>query len=75
MTAAKKKVSLSLDAELVSELEAGDETLSKQVNDAVRETLERRRRQRLLRELLDDLEGRHGPVPDALVDRYVELLS
>jgi hypothetical protein len=44
MTAGKRKVSVSIDAELVDELERGDDGLSKQGNDAVRETLERRRR-------------------------------
>lgn len=75
MTAAKRKVSVSLDADLVTELESADEALSKQVNDAIREALERRRRQRLLRELLADLDRRHGPVPEALVAKYVALLE
>lgn len=74
MTAAKKKISVSLDAELVRELEQGDEALSKQVNDAVSAALTARRRQRLLTELLADLEARDGPLPAELLDRYETLL-
>jgi uncharacterized protein (DUF4415 family) len=36
MTAAKRKVSVSLDEDLVAELEAGGEALSAQVNDSIR---------------------------------------
>ena len=75
MTAAKRKVSLSLDAELVQELEGADETLSKQVNDAVRSALERRRRRRLLGELLAELDTEHGPVPQGLVEKYASILQ
>jgi hypothetical protein len=39
---------VSFDADLVRELELGDEALSKQVNDAVRTALAARRRGRLL---------------------------
>lgn len=74
-TATKRKVSVSLDADLVAELEAADEALSAQVNDAVRLELDRRRRQRLLGELLDDLEAQHGPADEKLVAKYIELLS
>lgn len=75
MTKPKRKVSVSLDAELVDELEAADEALSQQVNEAVRETLVRRRRQRLLSQLLDDLDTMHGPVPPDLIAKYAELLG
>lgn len=75
MTAAKRKISVSLDADIVAELETADEALSKQVNDAIRETLERRRRQRLLRELLAELDARHGPVAAELIAKYEALLG
>lgn len=75
MTAAKRKVSVSLDEDLVRELELGGDALSKQVNDAIRETLERRRRQRRLRELLAALDGRHGPVDERIVAKYAALLE
>jgi antitoxin CcdA len=74
MTAAKRKISVSLDADLVAELEVADEALSKQVNDAVRETLAFRRRQRLLAELLSELDAEHGPVSDALIMKYEAML-
>jgi antitoxin CcdA len=74
MTAAKRKISVSLDADLVAELEEGGEALSKQVNAAVRETLARRRRQRLLAELLSELDAEHGPVSRQLIAKYEALL-
>ena len=48
MSGAKRTVSVSLDADLVAELEEADKALWKQINDAVRETLAIRRRQGLL---------------------------
>jgi antitoxin CcdA len=74
MTAAKRKISVSLDDDLVEELAMHDEALSKQVNDAIREALERRRRQRLLGELLVELDAKHGPVPAALIRKYESIL-
>jgi antitoxin CcdA len=75
MTTTKRKISVSLDEDLVAELEASRETLSAQVNAAVRGEMERRRRERLLGELLDRLDAEHGPVDEALVERYAELLA
>ena len=75
MTTTKRKVSVSLDADLVAELELADEALSTQVNDAIRAQLERRRRSRLLGEFLDDLEALDGPVDEALVSKYMDILS
>ena len=74
MPLTKRKVSISLDEDLVAELEAGTETLSAQVNAAVRADLEIRRRRHLLGELLDRLDEEHGPVDEALVEKYVEIL-
>lgn len=71
----KRKVSVSLDDDLVEELEAGDEALSAQVNAALRNELDRRRQHRLLGELLDGMDKAHGPVKERLVERYVELLG
>lgn len=70
MTVLKRKLSVSLDAELVRELQAADEALSRQVNEAGRETLVRRRRQRMLTQLLDELSEQHAPVASGL-DRQV----
>ena len=75
MTTTKRKVSVSLDEDLVAELEAGDDALSAQVNDAVRSELERRRRQRLLTELLTELDDAHGPADEKLVRKYSDLLE
>jgi ribosomal protein L18E len=75
MHSAKRKVSVSLDEDLVLELEREEQGLSAQVNKAVREDLERRRRQRLLVELLDQLDAEHGPVDEPLVEKYLELLE
>jgi antitoxin CcdA len=70
----KRKVSLSLDADLVDELEQStDEGLSGQVNKAVRAEVERRRRQRALRALLDRLDLEEGPLAqddEAEISRY-----
>ena len=75
MTSTKRKVSVSLDADLVAELERADEALSTQVNDAIRTQLEQRRRQRELGELLDELEAIDGKLEQALVDKYLEILG
>lgn len=37
--------------------------------------LERRRRNRLLTELLAELDAKYGPVADSLVEKYVGLLT
>ena len=74
MMTAKRKVSISLDEDLVEELEREDQGLSAQVNSAVRTELERRRRTRLLVELLDQLDAEHGPVDESLVEKYAGLL-
>jgi antitoxin CcdA len=75
MTTTTRKVSVSLDEDLVAELEAGGEALSSQVNDAVRLELSRRRRYRLLGEMLDELEATHGAVNEKLVQKYMDLLG
>lgn len=61
----KRKVSLSLDEDLVAEFEGADEALSTQVNATLRAEVERRRRQRALRALLDRLSEEHGPLDSA----------
>lgn len=71
----KRKVSVSLDEDLVAELEAGGEALSTQVNDALRAELARRRRHRLLDQMLVELEASRGPVDERLVAKYVDLLG
>jgi hypothetical protein len=79
MTAVKRKISVSLDDDLVSELEASDEGLSAQVNTALRNEMNARRRQRGLRALLDELDAQDGPLnsaeDEADVQRYIRLLG
>src|SRR4051812_36356701 len=75
MTLAKRKISVSLDEDLVEELEREDQGLSTQVNVAVRAELERRRRHRLLVEFLDQLDAERGPVDESLVEKYIGLLG
>ena len=59
----------------MEELEREEEGLSAQVNMAIRAELERRRRNRLLTELLAELDAKYGPVDDSLVEKYVGLLT
>lgn len=75
MTSTKRKISVSLDEDLVAELEAGDEALSAQVNEAIRSELTQRRRSRLLRQMLDELDQVAGPPDEALVSKYMDLLT
>ena len=75
MTQTKRKLSVSLDADLVSELEAGGEALSSQVNEAVRSELGRRRRLRLLGEMLAEFDSQDRKVDEARVQEFMELLS
>jgi antitoxin CcdA len=75
MPLSKRKVSVSLDEDLVEELERQEEGLSAQVNVAVRAELERRRRNRLLSEMLDQLDVEHGPVDESLIEKYTGLLA
>ncbi len=57
MANAKRKISISIDEDLVAELERGDQGLSARVNAVLRADLELRRRQRLLVGLLDRLDA------------------
>jgi hypothetical protein len=75
MTATKRKISVSLDENLIAELEAGGEALSGQINRAVRTEIERRRRSRLLSEFLDELDAERGAVDEELISKYTRLLS
>jgi hypothetical protein len=75
MTAPKRKISVSLDQDIVEELEADDESLSTQINDALRDEVARRRRHRLLAEWLDAMEAKYGPPDEELVRKYMDLLA
>jgi antitoxin CcdA len=78
--AAKRKVSVTLDADLVAALEAGsDTTLSAEVNSALRAEFARRQRQQALTDLLDHLADERGkldsPEDEAEIARYMRLLG
>ena len=81
MTApAKRKVSITLDADLVAALEAdGSTTLSAEVNSALRAEFTRRKRRQALADLLDHLADERGeldtPEDQAEIARYMRLLG
>ncbi len=74
----KRKVSLSLDADLVAEFER-DGPLSASVNRVLQAEQERRRHLASLDELLVELAGKYGPLdtPEDVeaIQRYIDLLS
>ena len=77
---AKRKVSVTLDADLVAAMEAeGGTTLSAEVNSALRAEFSRRKRQRALADLLDHLADERGrldtPEDEAEIARYMRLLG
>src|SRR5262245_10329972 len=76
---AKRKVSLTLDADLVAEVEAGGENLSAQVNTVLRDELARRRGWRALGALVDRVDEEEGPLDtpedEAEIARYMRLLG
>ncbi len=76
---AKRKVSLTLDEELVAEIEADGGGLSAGVNAALRSALVERRRQRALAGLIDRLDAERGPLDtpqdEAEIARLVRLLG
>jgi hypothetical protein len=76
----KRKVSITLDADLVAALEAdGSTTLSAEVNSALRAEFTRRKRQQALADLLDHLADERGeldtPEDQAEIARYMRLLG
>ncbi len=75
MALTKRKISVSVDEDLVAELETGKESLSAQVNAALREKLEQSRRRRQLGEFLNELDERLGPPNEALVIKYMRLFE
>jgi antitoxin component of MazEF toxin-antitoxin module len=77
---AKRKVSVTLDADLVAAVEAdGGTTLSAEVNSALRAEFTRRKRQQALADLLDRLADERGqmdtPEDEAEIERYMRLLG
>jgi antitoxin component of MazEF toxin-antitoxin module len=77
---AKRKVSVTLDADLVAAMEAdGSTSLSAEVNSALRAEFTRRKRQQALADLLDRLEAERGVLDtaedEAEITRYMRLLG
>jgi Post-segregation antitoxin CcdA len=77
---AKRKVSLTLDADLVAAMEADSgTTLSAEVNSVLRAEFTRRKRQHALAELLDRLADERGaldaPEDESEIARYMRLLG
>lgn len=74
----KRKISVSLDEDLVASLETSDEPLSVQVNEAVRSEVERRRHQEALERFCDQYVAENGPWSDedeAEIQRIMRLLG
>jgi hypothetical protein len=77
---AKRKVSVTLDADLVAAMEADSSTtLSAEVNSALRAEFTRRRRQQALADFLERLADERGrldrPEDEAEIARYMRLLG
>lgn len=79
MTEAKRKISVTVDADLVAEIESAGENLSARINDALRNEMASRRRQRALGDFLDHLEQTEGPLntpeDEAEIQRFMRLLG
>lgn len=65
MDPVKRKISVTLDADLLAELERGPGSVSGQLNDALRAEVARRRRRAALMRFLDELDALHGPLDSA----------
>ena len=79
MPSTKRKLSVSLDDDLVAELEQNSDALSIQVNAAVRNEVARRRRQKALALFLERLDKQSGPLDsvddEVEIARYMRLLG
>lgn len=78
MALLKRKLSVSLDEDLVAALEAGSDPVSVQVNEAVRAEVERRRHQQALARFCDRYVEETEPWSDedeAEIRRIMSLLG
>ncbi len=79
MTTTKRKLSLTLDEDLLVFLERNAEALSAQVNDALRNEVARQRQRQALGVLLERLDREDGPLDtpkdEAEIARYMRLLG
>lgn len=75
----KRKVSVTLDEDLVAQVEAAGGGLSAEVNAALRGRLRERRRRQALERFLDRLEAEEGPLDtpqdSAEIARFMRLLG
>lgn len=75
----KRKISVTVDADLVAEVERLGDNLSARINEALRQELAADRRQRALGELLDRLDDERGPLDtpedEAEIQRFMLLLG
>lgn len=65
MPTPKRKVSVTLDEDLVTAIEEDGDGLSARVNAALRADAAQRRRQQALGDLLNRLDAEHGPLDSA----------
>lgn len=79
MAVQKKKISVTIDADLVAALEEMGSNVSSTINQALRAEVERRRQQEGLKELVEYLQGIHGPMDspedEAEIQRLMSLLG
>ena len=73
--AQKRKISVTLDEDLVAALEGEETALSSQVNEAVRAEVARRARRQLLATWLDEMDAVDGAIDEKLVAMFEELLT
>jgi post-segregation antitoxin (ccd killing protein) len=78
MALLKRKLSVSLDEDLVAALEASGDPVSVQVNEAVRNEIERRQQQQALARFCDRYVEETGPWSDedeAEIQRIMHMLG
>jgi hypothetical protein len=79
MTTTKRKLSLTLDDDLLVFLERNPDALSTQVNEALRTEVARQKQHQALGDLLDRLAASDGPLDtpedEAEIARYMRLLG
>jgi hypothetical protein len=76
---AMRTVTVTIDADLVEEIEAAGDDLSARVTEALGSDMVTRRRQRALGEVLDRLDDERGPLDtpedEAEIQRFMRLLG
>jgi hypothetical protein len=79
VAATKRKISLTIDDDLIVFLELNPDALSTQVNEALRNEVARQKQHLALAALLDRLSGTDGPLDtpedEAETARYMRLLG